>query len=1043
MPEFNPTGNVLSMPELEEEKKKKKKVNILSMPELQGNSVTSGKSPEDFTKGEAMWYVAKKGLADTYRGGKQLLGIDEEEMAEEQRTINQLMDKHGGMVTGAYFGGMILDPVGWLIPATKARTAAKMAMYGAGMGAAAGATGYVDPEAQSLMGEGPMTRGEQAALGSVAGGTIAPAIGKALPWFAKKYAPVGDKVWEATTKNPEIGTGIAGGMIGYNMGEDTTFEEDINNAFKGALVGMGSGFGLRQADKMSGGKVGRFFIPEHGLDDEYIKMKGINRKDANVITKRFNDVVTKIQNEDDETRELIYKLLVKDEAVMKSNVDGRVLEMTEEARDVMGKYGKELVDLGVLKENTWLKNYDTYIHRIYKNPDFYKQKQIFKSVYGEDDIRFIGDEIKMRGRTETLHKHEWDVNKDYYLDDPKWEVISAKSSALPGNRKVADEIDEAVIGQLRRGELDPDEVIVRRDWTPEERAKMGEVTDASMALFRTGQLMANDVSAHRFFKTVADRYARDIPAGKVVDGKSIPNEIPEGFTYVPYNRTKYGELAGKFIPDNIHHDIIAMDKWRSGKFFNSELGRAYKGVNNWWKLTKTAYNLPVHMNNFGSNVVMYDVNGGSLRGLRQAVKDLTFPKARGPSDRLLMAQKYDVFGGNFIGNEVLQKNKALYRAYDTAADTGSETVDSILNKTPDLLRKTGKHTKRWTLDKFKELYTWEDNLFRMGLFNTLIAKGVDPVDAARQAREGFVDYAKSSPFLEMARNTALPFAAYAYGIVPRLGEAAAKTPWKFAKWGAIIGGLNAIGEDLSNAPDRIEKERKLFGASQSGRIFDLPFMPSNMIKLAPQVSPDGPERAKGKDNYYLNIGRMIPGQAFQYSSSGKRIPGMPDVMQPGGMLLSGLADPLRGINTFTGQDIPKGIDRLKEVGRQFIPNVPISGIPGVDTGLAPATYAGTKTSRGLQPGGFVSETKENQTALTAMLQNIGLRVQAVDPNKLGMSQFYRLNNKLSNLKKKQRKLDRDRSERVYDGRLKIFKKKQQELLKEFEELSGAMNRLGL
>ena len=163
----------------------------------------------------------------------------------------------------------------------------------------------------------------------------------------------------------------------------------------------------------------------------------------------------------------------------------------------MSKYGKDLVDLGVLKEDTWAKNLDKYIHRVYNNPDFHKRKAIFKSVYGADDVRFIGDEIKMRGYAKPILKHEWDVDKLYYLDDPKWDIISAKSSMLPGNKKVADEIDETVLGQLRRGELDPDEVIVRRDWTPEERADMGEVTDASVALFRTGQLMSNDVSAHR------------------------------------------------------------------------------------------------------------------------------------------------------------------------------------------------------------------------------------------------------------------------------------------------------------------------------------------------------------------------------------------------------------------------------------------------------------------------------------------------------------------------------------------------------------------
>ena len=179
------------------------------------------------------------------------------------------MEKHGGLATASYFGGMIADPVGWLIPATKARTVAKMAMYGAGMGAAAGAASYVDPEAKSLTGEGQMTRGEQAALGSVAGGVMAPAMGKALPWFAKKYAPVGDKVWEATTKNPEIGTGIAGGMIGYNYGEDTTMEEDLSNALKGALAGASIGGLGRYANKKTDGAVGRFFIPEYGLDEEY------------------------------------------------------------------------------------------------------------------------------------------------------------------------------------------------------------------------------------------------------------------------------------------------------------------------------------------------------------------------------------------------------------------------------------------------------------------------------------------------------------------------------------------------------------------------------------------------------------------------------------------------------------------------------------------------------------------------------------------------------------------------------------------------------
>ena len=120
----------------------------------------SPKSWEDFTAGEAMWYASKLGLWDTYRGAKQILNIQREDEAENQRILNELMKhpEYGGRVTAAYFGGMIADPVGWFIPATKARTMAKMAKHGLMWGAGAGAAGYVDPEMKSLVGEGPLRR---------------------------------------------------------------------------------------------------------------------------------------------------------------------------------------------------------------------------------------------------------------------------------------------------------------------------------------------------------------------------------------------------------------------------------------------------------------------------------------------------------------------------------------------------------------------------------------------------------------------------------------------------------------------------------------------------------------------------------------------------------------------------------------------------------------------------------------------------------------------------------------------------------------------
>ena len=68
-----------------------------------------------------MWKAIKfnfaGGLADTYRGGKQILGLDKEEEEAKQAKINEYMSnpRFGGRATAAYFAGAILDPAGWLV----------------------------------------------------------------------------------------------------------------------------------------------------------------------------------------------------------------------------------------------------------------------------------------------------------------------------------------------------------------------------------------------------------------------------------------------------------------------------------------------------------------------------------------------------------------------------------------------------------------------------------------------------------------------------------------------------------------------------------------------------------------------------------------------------------------------------------------------------------------------------------------------------------------------------------------------------------------
>ena len=1098
---------------------------------------------ENISRWDAIKFAGKMGFADTYRGAKQLLGLDVGEEKANQEQLNRYMNdpNFGGWATGAYFAGAFLDPAGWLIPATKAKTLGKMAMYGMGTGALAGATGYVDEDAKSLLGEGQMTRTEQAVLGGIGGSVLTPFMGKMINLSKKAYEPAGEAVWKVISKNPEPGGAFAGGMVGYHSDPDATTEDKMKNALIGASVGAGSAAGLRVANNLTDGGVARLFFANAGLDDAYRREKQLSKKELNQIQREFVDLIDKFQNESDDNRRILYEMLTgdaydfkefakgkgisvevrdfsgdftglekttpklrkkfeegsyafldretntlyfdplmtrqkyKEKAWQNPRTEGveplpdeafetywdwerfvktheiqhiknprmegetraayenrinrlaldemrdnpfelRLKEDVDAARRMLNKYGEALTDLGVLSKETFMENYDTYLHRQYKNPDFELAKQNILRANKVNEIRTIGSELKSRGRIQEVLRSEWDLNKDYYLD-PKngFEILQLSHTSGSPINQASKFIDPEFRMRLQDADdIEFDKIVLRRDYSKAERDQLGEVQDAAIALARTSQLLSNDVSALRFYKSIADNYGVDSGnLEKATQGAErvapLRGEIPEGWQPGPKSglkqvpdKKRFGALANKWLPSDIHFDIVTMDDWKSGSFLNTtspttrKAFDSWRAINGYWKLTKTAYNLPVHMNNFGSNIVMYDLNDGSMKGLRQAFNQLLFPSVKGASERLKLAQDYDVFGGNFIGQDVLKRNAQLYRAYgETAGSTGIEGLDKLALNMPKTMMKILRNSKKFTTDKMQELYTWEDNLFRLGLFNTLVDKGMSPELAAIKAREGFVDYAATSPVLEALRHTALPFVAYAYGIAPRLAEAAAKRPWKFAKWAAVVGGLNAIGEDLTNDPEKVKRERM----TRDNTLFDLPFMPYTNIKMSPQTSMTPP---KGMDSStYKDVTRMVPGQMFTPESTGGfKIAGAPSSVQPSFGAVGGVLFPAMGIPSMGTTPVPPE-DRPAEILRQFVPNLPIPGL---------GTYAGNKLQRGFTEGGFVSDFKDTQTRLSSMLQTVGLRFNFVEGEKETNREFLRLKGLYETQRKKMIKLQVDYDE---------------------------------
>ena len=915
------------------------------------------------SKSDAIWFAAKMGLSETARGIGQLIpgDIGEDWLADKQATLNDLMEdeEYGGAVTAAYFGGMVADPVSWALPLGKVMQGAKLGWkgltkLGAISGGVVGGLGYVDPAAKSLVGTltgegGDMSRAEQAMIGVAGGSVLSPLLGKGLQGLTS--AKTGDAVWKALSTRPEAGGAAVGSLVGFNTDMDAPLQDKMKNAAIWAAIGTGSGAGIKKIDEKSGNALARFFIPDWNLDASYLATRGRFSGDRSIIRREFETVLEKMAELPEPGRKALYRMLTDPDATE----DAALVGLKGETRELVTKYGKELRDLGVLESDTFLKNVDTYLHRTYRRP---KSERFFST---DSMIRTIGDELRMRGIKKSWNKARWDKGERPDADG-EWEVI--------GKGKGKDDLE------------------IRRDFNTAERTEMGEITDAAHALNRTGILMSNDVSAYRFFRDIANNSKIASDPNKVSEADMLARghtmKIPVGgiggSTKGP---KKFGDLAGKYVSKETYNDLVRVAQLKDRSGVGWKLWNKYKKLNAAWKVSKTALNPAVHMNNVVSNVHLYDFYDGSIKNLTKAAGDM-----RSKNKMYQEALQNGVFGADFIGHEIGPAFKVVTDAYKT----GSGAVDAVgwaERFAPRIALKAARWSKGKTIDKMMRLYMMEDHVFRMGLYRTvkdrLMKQGLTESEAiakaARDAREGFVDYSRSTPALEMMRNGPLPFISYMYGVIPKLAETAAKKPMKLAKWGLIWHGLNQAGEHMSDASkEDIDYQRRQMAPYQRRTLLGVPGMPSATIKMPEFMSPKTP------DDWYLDIGRMIPGgDIFGMTEGGAgQVPFLPQSLQPSFGAAGAIGSAVWGMDPFKGivrQRGPSLADKTKEgaqyLAKQFIPNLPVP--TGLIPGVPDLTYSGAKLTRALRGG--PQPSKDYHTTASALMSSFGVKTTPVSTAK--------------------------------------------------------------
>ena len=791
----------------------------------------------------------------------------------------------------------------------------------------------------------------------------------------------GDRLWNVAVQNWGAGlVGVATGVAGYNAFNDPE-STNAQKVLAGLLFAVGGAGATKAISKIPFGErslgelISSGIVDDYGLAKRYVQKRKEAFGEVNNLSNLFDDYVRKTMT-----------LSVEERKVLNGMITGEVDKLpdlkgfSDEARQIVKLAGQQLVDAGLLSEKVFRKNADTYLHRTYMK---YLKQDISRMGYSAArQLKVIGDELRPRGKTNdkkiNISTYNRSLNPDSkiynrYSDyeavpirvavsknkyDKFMNALEKKRVERIDNYRFSDTVkdvrdwkvvseagDDVVLESTKKIQL-------RRDFTKKEREAMGEIEDAAFNMAETGRLMTNDLAVFKLYEKIAaddvlaisdDVFKARVASGKIQeqDWVLISKEPLNQSTFVAGNPIpKYGKLAGKYVPKEVADDLqrIQMTKDADGKIMET-----YLTINRVWKKSKTAWNPVVHVNNTVSNIILYDLADANYKFMGRGFKELQKGLAKEEGDELYkLAKQYGVFDVDLVSRELTKQGREVGEELLKLANDANPEIVNAQNYSLGIFRKLQKKGEKafgkgyeLTAGKLENLYQLEDQAFRMGLFMDRLAKGMNPAEAAADAKKWFIDYDINAPFINTLRRFPTPFISYTYRVVPLLAEAAVKRPWKFAKWSVGAYALNEAGKQFG--PGDEEKERNLMREDLRQDLFGMPFLPETLIKTP--FASERRDRFGNEIPLYIDVRRFIPGgDVFSVGEKGIGIPipftdnkslKLPTTLTPNFGAVGEIMIPLMtGVDPFTLQKIDGlglGNDdavKIQHILSRLSPNIP-------------------------------------------------------------------------------------------------------------------------
>ena len=430
-------------------------------------------------------------------------------------------------------------------------------------------------------------------------------------------------------------------------------------------------------------------------------------------------------------------------------------------------------------------------------------------------------------------------------------------------------------GLKKANRLDLSRFKQRKDIPKEIREEMGEILTPGYPIAKGIIQLTHDVELARWFKTIAynkdwaiikrpklskegkpityKRISYDPLTGKEIEHFGIKREykdpIPEGWELLPENK-KLGDLSEAYVHPEIHKDLTLSIKIMETpeKVWRKALGM--------WKFGKVILSPKTHSRNLMSNSVLAHLGGMPMYEqpiyLTKAAKQM-----RAKGDYWQSATKEGLLGTTWTEHELT----ALF----SSAESNIKGI-----KAGGIPEKLGLIGAIWEKSKYvgqkaAKAYQAEEEWFKLAKFiHNIERKKMSVKTASADAEKWLFNYGKITKFQEGYRSKwyGAPFATFTFKALPRIAEAAVKTPHRFILPGAMIYALEqAAMKMIEDSPEQFKAKKKLRPDWMQGSFLGMP----NFARV-PFVDDDGRE-------YYLNLTYTLPWGDIGESGSFAGIPG--------------------------------------------------------------------------------------------------------------------------------------------------------------------------